>query len=127
MGVIPPLPPGWTERTEWDSRSADAVGRLALCRRADRTITYWPRWWLALFWPLIRLWVRGHERGHAWGVPASGCLAGRSDCLMSEEPGGRDSWVGKARLWPRQIMRLGRLCPACGAFISKRMSEERAC
>lgn len=49
-----PLPPGWTERTEWDSQAADSAGRLALCQRADRTITYYPRWWLALAWPLVR-------------------------------------------------------------------------
>lgn len=40
---------------------------------------------------------------------------------MSEESDGRDSWAGKARLWPRQILRLGRPCPACEAYISKRM------
>ena len=120
-----PLPPGWTERTEWDSRSADAVGRLALCRRAARAITYYPRWWLAPAWPLIMPLVMAHERGHAHGIPASGCLGGHRWCLMAEEAKGKDSWWGKAQMWPRQALRLGRLCPACETYISKAIKENR--
>ncbi len=119
-----PLPSGWVESTLWGGHIGVSEGRFAWCARASKQIVYFPRWWLAPLWPLIRLWARGHERGHAWGVPASGCLAGRSDCLMSEEIGGRDSWVGKARLWPRQILRLGRPCPACEAYLKRQIGEE---
>ena len=119
------LPPGWREDVRRDSHEADAVGRLGRCYRGARLLVYWPRWWMAPFWPLIRIWVRGHERGHAWGVPASGCLAGRRDCLMSEEAEGKDSWWGKAQMWPRQALRLGRPCPTCETYLSKAIKENR--
>lgn len=119
-----PLPPGWTEETLDGGRLGVSEGRFAWSARASRQIVYFRRWWMRPAWPFIWPFIRDHERGHAWGVPASGCLAGRSDCLMSEEAGG-DSWWGKIKLWPRQALRLGRPCPACAAFIEQRIKETK--
>lgn len=108
-----PLPPNWDERTEWNSRSTDAVGRLGLCRRSKRLIEYYPRWWLAPIWPLVRPLVMAHERGHAHGIPKTGCLGGHRWCMMAEEQAGQDSWLGKARLWPAQLVAGLQFCEAC--------------
>ena len=57
--------------------------------------------------------VPRHERGHANGVPDTGCLGGHKWCIMAEEEGGVDSWLGKAKMWPSQLLAGVRFCPDC--------------
>ena len=116
-----PLPAGWREDQEWNSLSPTSKGRFGFCFRGAHLILYWPRWWVAPLWPVIFFWVMGHERGHAWGIPKSGCLSGIRGCLMSEESSGQDSWFGKLKLLPFQLLRLGRLCPECEKFIQQKI------
>ena len=81
----------------------------------------WPAW-LALVVILAALYVLAwymvvkHARGHANGVPASGCVGRHLWCVMAEEPmvGHRDgSWQGKVKLLVHQVKGLGRYCGEC--------------
>lgn len=109
------LPSVWIENTEWDS--ARAGERLGVCSWRTKTITYFPRSWFALLWPFIKPLVMMHERGHANGVPETGCLGGHKWCMMAEEEGGVDSWKGKIKLWPAQVLHGLRFCDQCQAVI----------
>lgn len=101
----PRLPDGWTEN--WLSKWP-YTGVLAMCWYSRRLIEYWGAWWLALFrWALRR-----HERGHAWGIEE--CLSGSRFCVMAEDD---DTWAGKAKLLPLQVLGLGRYCPACTKYL----------
>ncbi|MGE4297515.1 MAG: hypothetical protein AB7E47_05745 [Desulfovibrionaceae bacterium] len=84
----------------------------------------WSAWAFSAVLLLATLFSVKHERGHALGIPASGCLGERKWCVMAEESlvGCKDgSWRGKAKLLPHQIvLGRGRYCPACAARISRR-------
>ena len=131
------LPEGWTIRTIWNPTLAKTGLRgfyWAYCFHEERVILLLPRWWVWPVWPLIRGYALAHEQGHAWGIPASGCLDGHPWCIMGEEtmlgyPDG--SWKGKALLLLRQLMprrRWGKFCLTCKAYLDARIwgDEDRA-
>lgn len=125
-----PPPPGWSIRTVWNPTPARTGLRgfyWAYCLQEERVILLLPRWWAAPVWPLIRRFALRHELGHAWGIPAAGCLDGHPWCVMAEErlagyPDG--SWKGKLKLlWHQLTDRRGRgrFCPECEQLIRGRM------
>lgn len=131
------LPEGWAVKTVWNP-GPGSVGQPGFfwgyCKHEQRVILLLPRWWIIPLWPLIRGFVLCHELGHAWGIPAAGCLDGHPWCLMGEESmvGYRDgSWKGKALVLLRQLMprrRWGKSCLTCTAYLDARMrgDNERA-
>lgn len=137
---IPASPLGWRERVVWIWGRAPerAKGYLARTWLTARRTEYYVRIWtlapllLGLLWPWLGVlvafvWLTAaccvvkHERGHQRGVPASGCVAGDTWCIMAEEPlvGCQDgSWRGKAKLFRHQAKGLGRYCAECKAVIN---------
>lgn len=137
MAARLPLPEGWTVKTVWNPTLAKTGLRgfyWGYCLRPERVILLLPRWWAWPAWPLIRFFALRHELGHAWGIPATGCLDGHPWCLMGEErmvgyPDG--SWKGKALLLLRQLRprrRWGKFCLTCTAYLDARTrgDDERA-
>lgn len=110
----------WQKTKNWN-------GAFAIYRHADRSITIFKYWWMPAW--AYRRFVVPHELGHYYGIPASGCVAGRRWCVMAEETqvGHRDGTaVGKLLLLPFQLLwGWGRYCRDCAAVIkSAELSNE---
>ena len=78
---------------------------------------------LALLYLLVWYCIVKHERGHANGIPATGCVGRNKWCVMAEEwmVGHKDgSWLGKAKLLVHQVKGLGRYCGECKQVINRR-------
>lgn len=133
MATTLPLPPGWRVETIWNPTLAKTGLRgfyWGYCFPGDRVILLLPRWWIVPLWHLIRGFVLRHELGHAWGIPAAGCLGRYRWCVMAEEHlvGESDgSGWGKAKLlWHQLTDRRGRgkFCLACRSYLGVRMAGD---
>ena len=88
-------PPAFKEVVIYNPTHDAAKGVLGRIIPHGLRIEYYPRWWYILAWPLIRLYVIRHERGHAWGIPMSGCVDANPRCVMWESPRHIDVWREK--------------------------------
>lgn len=77
------LPEEYTEYTFWNLQKSSSKGVFARIWFKSKIIEYYPRWWMAPAWPLIRYYVTKHERSHAWGL--SKCLSDSKLCVMFED------------------------------------------
>ena len=107
-----PLPDTYTEQTVWHPSRPEAQGVFAYHFGSEQRIEYYLRWWYCFLWPVMKPFVEQHERAHAWGLGS--CLSGSRRCIMAEEG---DSWAGKLRLLPWQVLGGGRFCSECRAFL----------
>jgi len=109
-----PLPSGWRETYRLNIRKiwSGCFANFDADRQVIRV--HLPKW--AMRGPLAL--VVEHERCHAWGIPASGCVAGDPDCLMFELVGNQDGWAEKRRAIRHNLDWWNvRPCPKCRALL----------
>ena len=104
------------------------VALLAVAVAAILMLALTPWSWIGVaVWALapavVTILVVRHERGHANGIPASGCVGGHRWCCMAEEAmvGAPEGWSAKLRLLPHQVLLgWGRYCRGCRRIVYAR-------
>lgn len=108
------LPSNYTEHTVWHPSNPESQGTFGYHFGSENRIEYYPRWWYALVWPIMKYFIMKHERVHAWGIRK--CLSGSKTCVMYED---NDTYWGKLKLLPIQIWGFGRFCKECRKYLHK--------
>lgn len=106
------LNPQYTICTIWNPDKPEARGVFARIFYDIKCIERYPRWYFAPIWPIIKYYTDKHEFAHSWGI--KNCLSKSKFCIMHED---NDSWSGKIKLLPYQVINLGRYCPECKQFL----------
>lgn len=114
--------PIYTEIELWNDDTEVSKGRFAYMNHQDKKIYYFPRWYYTPIWKIMKVFISAHEYGHSWGIPKTGCISNRSDCIMSEE-NGEENFINKIKMWPAQLLNFGRFCPNCEKFILDKINK----